>query len=689
MQSYTLIITEKPDAAARIAYALDLDGKPRKRMEKGVPFYIARRNGDILIVPALGHLYTVGEAKEDRLVYPAFEYKWIPLYEAKLKAKNIRTWIATISKLAKNAGAFIDACDFDIEGNVIGYNILKFACDGKQHSARRMKYSTLTKEEIERAYLEALPALDFALIEAGCARHEVDWLYGVNLSRALTNAARKMSGSHITISSGRVQGPTLRFVARREKNIQSFVPTPYWTVKAVVRIDNSDLEVDSERNRIDIKEEAERIAKACKGKSGRVEAIENTKFLKEPPPPFDLTSLQTEAYRLFGYTPVQTSKISQRLYIDALISYPRTSSQKLPPAIGHRAVLEHLVRSQEHGEYATHLLAKPTLTPRQGRGEDQAHPAIYPTGNLPDRDLGKAERNIWNLVVRRYMAAFGDRAIASKTKITVEIEGHRFHAYGVKTVFEGWMYYYRQYIDSYVKPLPPTEKGGRVEVRKILVEEKFTRPPPRYNPSTILRKMQKEGIGTKATRAGIIQTLYDRKFISGRNMEVTELGFEVADVLLTNCPAFSSPHLTKILEEKMAMIQNGKMTREDLIREVIATLKPITEKLKDREQAIGTGLSHAFQKTRLEGRTVGNCPTCKTGRLLVVRSKKTSKRFLGCTQYFEGKCKTAFPLPQQGLIRFLGTCRVCNCPKIKILLNRKHPLTLCLNPQCSGKRGKH
>ena len=153
---------------------------------------------------------------------------------AERSAKRTRVWLETIGKLAKNADAFVDACDYDVEGSIIGYSILKYACGGKEAEAKRMKYSTLTREELEQSYANALPSLDFSLIEAGLARHEVDWLYGVNLSRALTLAAKKHSGRYTTLSTGRVQGPTLKFLAMRERSIRSFVPTPYWTVTATV-----------------------------------------------------------------------------------------------------------------------------------------------------------------------------------------------------------------------------------------------------------------------------------------------------------------------------------------------------------------------------------------------------------------------------------------------------------------------
>ena len=245
MAKYTLIVTEKPDAAKRIATALDAKGKPKKTQSNGVPYYEVYNNGNLVVVPALGHLYTItSKQKRD---YPVFDYQWVPLHLAERKASRIRTWLNVISKLAQDADGFVDACDYDIEGSIIGYSILKYACGGKEKTAKRMKYSTLTDEELQESYVNLLPTLDFALVEAGLTRHEVDWLYGINLSRALTQAAKTCSGQYATLSTGRVQGPTLKFLDKREKTIQCFVPTPYWTLTAKIEIDSFTFETQYEK----------------------------------------------------------------------------------------------------------------------------------------------------------------------------------------------------------------------------------------------------------------------------------------------------------------------------------------------------------------------------------------------------------------------------------------------------------
>jgi DNA topoisomerase-1 len=687
MGKTTLIITEKPDAAKRIAFALDATGKPEKKVKNGVPYYLAKRSENIIVVPALGHLYTITSAKKGRSEYPVFDFKWVPRHLAERGATRVRTWLKVISELAENADRFIDGCDYDVEGSIIGYCILRYACDGKENTANRMMYSTLTQEELEKSYTQTLPHLDFALIEAGLTRHEVDWLYGINLSRALTNAAKSHSGYYATLSTGRVQGPTLKFLETRERSIKAFVPAPYWSVKAKISVDGAVFDVEYEKNPVETQAEADAVVDNCKGKEGVVEKVETQIFLQKPPHPFDSGALQGEAYRLFRYTPMRTLNIAQRLYLDALISYPRTSSQKLPRAIGYEAILRRLSRNLAYRKLAAELLAKKPLKPNQGRADDPAHPAVYPTGNKVESSLNSAEKKVLDLVARRFMAVFGDPATLQIVKVTINIAGNRFLLNGRRTLEEGWFRFYKPYVRAEDKPLPPMKEGQKLKVKRVVAEDRFTQPPARYNPGSLLRKMEKEGIGTKATRAGTIQTLYDRKYIRDERIEVTDLGFEVVEVLRKHCPSVVSSELTRKLEEKMGEIQQGNETRANTLKNTVEILKPVALKLKKNEKAIGANLSQAIKKSKLEERVIGACPNCQNGKLVILRSKKTSKRFVGCTNYFEGTCKTSFPLPQRGTVKPSGrTCRSCGSPIVRVWLKGKRAWNLCLNPDCPAKK---
>ncbi len=685
MAIYTLIVAEKPTAAERIARALDARNKPEMYRERGVPYFIAERDRKIIVVSALGHLYTVTQEGGRRSQYPVFNFKWVPRYLADRDAQRTKAWVETISRLALDADVFIDACDYDIEGSLIGYTILNYACS-KADVAKRMKYSTLTKDELEQAYEHPSPTLDFNLIEAGRTRHEVDWLYGINLSRALSAAVKRASGNYAVLSTGRVQGPTLRFLVLRENSIECFVPTPYWTIKALFEIQGKLYEAEYEKKTIESRAEADAVVEACRGKTEEIARVEEKTFRQDPPVPFDLGSLQSEAYRLFGYNLKQTTVLAERLYLDALISYPRTSSQKLPPTIDYKSILSGLSREPTYRELTSELLGIKKLTPREGKKEDPAHPAVYPTGNLPERKLDVAERKLLDLIVKRFMAVFGEPAVKQSIKAEINVDGYRFFLFGRKIVKEGWMRFYKPYVRSDEVLLPDIREGENARVDEIGCEDKFTKPPPRYNPGSLLKKMEKEGIGTKATRADIIQTLYDRKYIAEESMGVTELGHDVTETLLKHAPSIVSVKLTRELEEKMQRIQNNEEKRENVLDEAINRLKPALEELKGREETIGQALNEAVRVSSLQERIIGDCPTCKTGKLMILHSRKTGKRFVGCTNYFKNGCKTTAPLPQLGVVKpTRKSCSICGWPTVILFRRARKPWNLCLNPACPKK----
>ena len=216
--TYELIITEKPDAAKMMAIAL-ADGKPVKESNQGVPYYkVTHNNKDIVIGCAVGHLYTVSE-KEKSFKYPVYDLEWKP---SDASEKNYtKKYITTLKKLSKDAREFTVATDYDIEGEVIGLNCIRFIC--KQKDAARMKFSTLTKDDLLQAYNNKSKTLDWGQAYAGETRHFMDWMYGINLSRALTHAI-KSAGMFKIMSSGRVQGPALKLIVEKEKEIRAFKP---------------------------------------------------------------------------------------------------------------------------------------------------------------------------------------------------------------------------------------------------------------------------------------------------------------------------------------------------------------------------------------------------------------------------------------------------------------------------------
>jgi len=224
-------------------------------------------------------------------------------------------------------------------------------------------------------------------------------------------------------------------------------------------------------------------------------------------------------------------------------------------------------------------------------------------------------------------------------------------------------------------------------VRGVVAEDKFTKPPSHYNPSSLLKKMETEGIGTKATRADLIQTLYNRRYIAEETMRVTELGQNVTQILQEYAPAIVSVKLTRELEEKMQLIQNNAEKRENVLADAIDCLKPVLEEWKNREETIGLALRDAVKQSKLQERIIGDCPGCETGKLTILYSRKTGKRFAGCSNYFKSGCRTTFPLPQTGAVKPTGkTCKACGWATVKVVRKTKKPWNLCLNPKCPRKQ---
>src|SRR3989337_2031629 len=399
---YELIITEKPQAALKISSVL---GKSVQRNIGSVPYYEVDRNGKKIVVAcAVGHLFSLAQVSQ-RSGIPVFDIKWVPNYMVR-KGDFSKKYYDVLLGLIKNAGSLTVAPDYDIEGELIGLNVVRFI--GSQKDASRMKFSTLTEKELNDSYEKKSVTLDWGQAIAGETRHYLDWFYGINLSRALMNALRAI-GKFKIMSIGRVQGPALNLIVNKEKQISSFKPRPYWQV--FITLENPKIELIFNRD-IFKKEELGKFEEL----RGIIAEVRTEKKQQEipPNPPFSLTTLQTESYRLFGINPGKTLQIAQSLYLSGLISYPRTSSQKLPPSINYREILRKLAMKYKAEKFLTR--SKPV----EGKKTDPAHPSIYPTGNHPE-GLSEDERKVHDLIVRRFLSLFCEDAVIDNRTIRAEV----------------------------------------------------------------------------------------------------------------------------------------------------------------------------------------------------------------------------------------------------------------------------
>ncbi len=677
--SYELIITEKPSAAEKIAQAL-ADTTAKKISDNGVPYYTLKHNGkEIVVTCAAGHLYTVTESEKKGWTYPVFDIKWEASSKVSKDAAFNAKFLSTIKKLAKDAKEFTIATDFDIEGEVIGYNVLKYAC--KQKDGKRMKYSTLTKDELVESYEHASKHLIWGQVHAGITRHELDWYYGINLSRALTLAVKNAKGGFKLLSIGRVQGPSLKIVVDKEKEIKAFIPTPYWQLQLDGDKDSQKIEALHEKDKFLKKEEAESSLKKTKGQKAIVKSVEKNEFKQTPPNPFDLTSLQLEAHKTLGIAPKNTLEIAQSLYLDGLISYPRTSSQKLPPSIGYKKIITNISKNPDYKIEAEAILKKPVLHPHDGPKVDEAHPAIYPTGI--SKKLNDREARLYDLVVRRFLATFGDSAKRETMTIKINVNGEVFVTNGTRTVEKGWHLQYGRFTMLKDEELPKCEIGNEIKIKKIELLSKETAPPRRYTAASIIKELEKRNLGTKSTRAQIIDNLYQRGYVNEKSIEATELGIKTVDILTKYSPQILDDKLTRHFENEMEAIRKEKMTREKVIEEAKKVLTEILKDFKTKEKKIGAELLEANKGTISEMTSLGSCPECKEGTIQIRKGKFGA--FAACNKYPE--CKTTFNLPKSAILKPLKkNCETCNYPMIQVFRKRQKPQELCINPKCPTKK---
>jgi len=677
---YELIITEKPQAAMKIADAL---GKSEKRNLHGIPYYEVNRDGENIVVAcAVGHLFTLSQNQKGS-GYPVFDISWMPNYIVR-KADFTKKYYDTLLSLAKNAGSITVATDYDIEGEVIGLNVVRFICS--QKDANRMKFSTLTKPELNQAYETKNKSINWGQAIAGETRHYLDWFYGINLSRALMNSIRE-AGRFKIMSIGRVQGPTLNLIVERERKIQAFKPEKYWQV--FIKVKNSH-EIELKYNKdIFNKKELEQFDNLI-GKIAIASTIKKEELLP-PNPPFNLTSLQMEAYRLHGFTPARTLQIAQSLYLAGLISYPRTSSQKLPDSINYREILSNIAK-----QYKAENLIKRSK-PIEGKKSDPAHPSIYPTGETQMLSSGEEEK-IYNLIAKRFLCLFCEDAIIDNKTITAKYTLNRkvdgqgnlgvltFNIKGSEVRKKAWLEIYPYKIKETELP----DLSGEVKIIDLRKEEKETQPPKRYSPASIVSELEKRNLGTKATRANIIETLYSRNYVNIKQttIQATPLGISLISTLEKYSPIIIDEKLTRKFEKEMDSILESKKNFEEkekrVVEEAKETIREISQDFEKNKQEIGKELVSAemeIQKQNKEENKLIQCPVCKKGSLAITYSKKNRRHFIACNAYPE--CKTTYSLPPNSLIKKSDKiCEECGFPMLISIRKAKRPWEFCFNKDC-------
>ena len=661
---HEVIVCEKPTSAEKIAKALSSSAKKKVYNKKVKYWELKKDSKDITVVSAVGHLYSLTPNNPKDKVY--FDLHWAPAYEVNKKGSGFtKDYVRAIKKLGKNADSYVHACDYDTEGTLIGYNALKFACEQDNLSKiSRMKFSTLTKKDLLDAYDNRIE-LDMNQVDSGIARHVLDYYFGVNISKALMKSVSSAKHRFLKLSAGRVQTPTLSILVERENEIKSFVPEPYWMIRAIIE---GDIEVNHVDGKIFDKVKAKEIMSKCKNKDATVDKISFSNSTTKAPVPFNLGGLQSEAYNVFGFSPKKTQVIAQNLYTSGYTSYPRTSSQKLPESLDFKNIFSQLSNDAEFKKHISQLPSK--LKPNNGKKDDAAHPAIHPTGILP-QSLSKDDKKIYELIVYRFISVFFEDAKFETMSTTLDIEGEKFRFRRRRVTHKGWMehYPYRN-IDN--EEFPDIKEGDLVKVLELISDEKETKPPARYNQASLIKELEKRELGTKATRADIIDKLYDRKFITGdKQIEVNQLGANMIDTLSTYCEDLTSEELTRTFENKLEGIDNNTSSKNEIIKDGEAEVKVILEDIHKNYKEIGSKLYESYQESNI----VGTCPNCG-GNLIKRYSPKTRSSFVGCSNYPD--CTTIYSIPK-GTNFLKKKCEKCGLPIISYGKPRQRA---CLDANC-------
>jgi len=366
-----------------------------------------------------------------------------------------------------------------------------------------------------------------------------------------------------------------------------------------------------------------------------------------------------------------------------LISYPRTSSQKLPKEIGYEKIMKELAKQEFYKELIHKLLEKKALVPNEGKKSDPAHPAIYPTGQI--KKIDGRDAKLYDLIVRRFLSTFSDPATRETMTINIDVNKEIFVAKGTRTKEKGWYEFYGHFVKLEEIELPAVKKGEKIHVDKIEMLDKETSPPKRYTPASIIKELEKRNLGTKATRASIVDALFNRGYVYDKSIKATDFGIRTCEILEKYSPTILDEELTRHFEEEMEKIVDGKVKGDKVLEEAKKVLTRLLKEFKAKEKAIGKELAKANIETRDEMSYIGKCQTCKDGVLQQRRGK--FGRFIACNKYPD--CKTTFSLPAKGFVKSAHKeCDDCKFPLITIQAARRRPQEVCVNPDCPSKEIK-
>jgi DNA topoisomerase-3 len=621
----TLVIAEKPSVGRDLAAALP--GAFKQSQDK------THLVGDDYIVSwAIGHLVGLAAPEEYDERLKKWRFADLPILPKKFKLvpndDKAKKQLKALHKLMKSdeVDLIVNACDAGREGELIFAYV--YETSGVRKPVKRLWLNSMTKKAMEEAFATLRDGEEMKLLEeAARSRSEADWLVGMNATRAASIRLRAAFDG--AVSLGRVQTPTLALVVRRELEIRAFVPEPYWLVEASFAAPEERVYSGRYLGGKRIPEaDATKIVDETRGKPGLITKLEKKEEREKPELLYDLTSLQRNANVLFGFTARRTLGAAQKLYEEhKAITYPRTNSRFLTSdMIGEIKPTADLVgrngKYQEAARYVTRLDKLPLgRVVNDKRVED--HHAIIPTKAEHDLSkMGPDEARIYDLIVKRFLAAFHPEAVFERTRVETTVEEHVFRTSGRVLLEAGWKSVYGEEANGKSRDddsggdqlLPVLREGEQVETRSVESIRKETQPPRRFSEASLLAAMETagkdiedaelreamkdSGIGTPATRAAIIERLLQVGYIEreGRALHATEKGVQVISLLGVH--PLTSAEMTGDWELRLARIAQGEDTRPAFMSDIE---KFTTETVQELDKLKGVKIDRA---------NLGPCPVC-------------------------------------------------------------------------------
>lgn len=635
----TLVLAEKPSVGRELARVLDCKKSGNGYLE-----------GDKYIVTwALGHLVTLADPDVYDKKYEKWDMQDLPMLPQNMKLVVIpesRRQFQAVSSLMKrgDVNELIIATDAGREGELVARWIMMKA--GWKGKTQRLWISSQTDKAIKDGFKNLKPAADYDnLFRSAQARSEADWLVGLNVTRALT------CKYNAQLSAGRVQTPTLALIVRREEEIRKFTPREYWGITAKLQGFTSTWRDGGKNAQTFDRSKAEDILKKLQGKPAVLTKVERQRKITPPPAAYDLTELQRDANKKYAYSAKETLSLMQSLYErHKLLTYPRTDSRYISQDVV--ATLPERLRSCMVDEYkplAQEIYRNKPLKTKYLVNDAKVtdHHAIIPTEEQPQLyDLSGPERNIYDLVVRRFLAVLMAPYEYEEIRLTMTIGGETFTAKGKRVLSQGWKAAYNRSFqleedeDEQAQNLPELSQGQKLKVESVALKPGKTSPPARYTEATLLSAMEHpsgqvsdqnlsrileetSGLGTPATRADIIEKLFSTFYVERRGKELvpTSKGMQLVELAPEE---LRSAALTAKWEDQLADIAKGKVRDSEFV-----------DQMRKYATELVTEVKASNQTYRHDNQTRTPCPDCgkyllrvkgKRGEMLVCPDRECGYR---------------------------------------------------------------